>query len=166
MRYSKTRLTAFLSIAALTVATSASLVIADTKTKTDPKGDTKGKADSGFDLKSATAGHAGDKVVHTVVSWTKAGPGGVVLELDVGRNPGPDFAVYRSRDTGKVQVVDAKTGKKVAAATYKKISGTSFKLVFSLGFDGNPDYKWRWRVYGQNGTYDLLPNKGWVSHGM
>ena len=48
----------------------------------------------------------------------------------------------------------------------KQLSNKSFQLSFSLGFDGDPSYRWRWRVYGANGTYDLLPNKGWVKHDM
>ena len=146
---------------------SPALVMANVTSKTDPKGDTKGTPDgAGFDLRSASADDlgGGGKVVHTVKSWATAKPGAVVLELKTSNvSSKPDFSAYKPRSGGPAQVVDHR-GKKVAGASYAKVSG-GFKLTFSLGFAGNPpSYKWRWRVYGADGTYDLLPNKGWVSH--
>jgi hypothetical protein len=142
------------------------VVVANTSSKGDPKGDTKGTADgTGFDLKLASGSdrNAG-RPLHKVESWVAAGPGAVVLELKTSNHPGgPDFTV-RKPSGGAARVLDHR-GRRVAGATYKRLSSKSFSLSFSLAVAGNPPkYRWRWRVYGKSGTYDVLPNSGFVSH--
>jgi hypothetical protein len=143
----------------------AGLAFADTTTKSDPKGDTRGKpAGDGLDIKSGQAAHQKGKLVHTIVSWTKAGPDAVPLMIYVGKGKDPDFVAGKSR-AGKLGIFDGKTGKRVGGYTIVKHSPKSFSYKFKPAAIGNPSkYQWRWYVTGQDGPYDTLPNKGLITH--
>lgn len=152
-------------------ALTASLGVADTQRKSDPKGDTKGQPrGAAFDLRSATAGHtaASGGVTHRATSWTSTGRTFVALMLDTDpRSNQPNWAVV-NRTSKKACVVNVQNPATcVASATLKVHSSKSFSFSFNMKFAGNPpSYRWRWRVFGKGNdqNYDWLPDAGMVKH--
>ena len=151
-------------VAATISATGAS---ADIQTRSDPRGDTKGKeVGDAFDFRSARVKHIDTRgtVRQRVTSWVRAGATGVRLELQTDDRAGVDYYVTKAR--GKRPVVRNLYTNDRARARFKKHTGKSFSFTFNLGFAGKPPmYKWRWVTLAQGDqTFDALPNSGFVPH--
>ena len=152
------------AIAAMTLTPVAS---ADTQTRSDPRGDTKGKpVGDAFDFRSAAVKHLDRRgtMRHRVVSWGRSGPRGVRLELDTDDRAGADY--YVSKAPGKPAVVRNVYTNDRARARFKRHSRRSFSFAFNLGFAGNPAmYKWRWVTAAEGDQeFDAVPDSGFVRH--
>ena len=154
------------------------LAFADEASRSDQRGDTNGQPlQSSFDFRSARVRHAGtghgagDVMIHTVVSWKRAGYKSVVLDLKTGGDE--FFATVMKKPRKKAAIYNYYSGKYIGPARYNKISDRSFSFTFSMEEFGLPGrYAWRWRTIAKGSTefkpksYDKIPNKGVVWHDL
>lgn len=148
------------------------VAMADSTTKTDPKGDLQGVPGGrgGFDFKSASVEHAGrDIYKHRVTSWFSDPEGfpSVRLEIATGGGSRPGYMVAKFEGKAGVYAYTRKGVKRVGPARFKKHSNKSFSFKFSIEPMGLPEvYRWRWVIQSPDvpGFIDKLPNKGLVKH--
>jgi hypothetical protein len=110
-------------------------------------------------------------MIHTAVSWTRAGYKSVVLDLKTGEDE--FFATVMKKPRKKAGIYNYFSGEYIGPAQYKKISAKSFSFTFSMEEFGLPGrYAWRWRTIAKGSTdpnpkfYDTIPNKGVVWHDL
>ena len=151
-------------LAAALAAGSTAVALADVAVRSDPRETTT----AAFDLRTARTSHGGrDVVVHQVTGYAAtARLDRVRLEIDTGGSPAMEVYVRRA-GTG-AGIYDIRTNRRRAGATRVRHSPVSWSLRFSMQFAGLPErYRWRWRVIGpDNRTFDLLPNRGLVTHNL
>ena len=148
----------------------ASVAIADTQQRVDPKGDVKGASRSEtFDLKAASTAHRGRDVFVHRVSGYRAGSRAIrLVRLELATGGGrPGYYVQKKGRRAGVYMYGRSGDRRVAGAVFIKHSPRSFSFRFNLEFAGLPDrYRWRLLVTkpGELGFSDKLPNRGFVSH--